>query len=100
MIDLEKEYTLAEKEYDLVAFDCDPNVVYELTVCHSSPTKESVEEDMYCVCQTIGEIKEEIGRLVKRAYLDMEGLMVIAFEIDDSSPVPAYLILRKDFSKK
>lgn len=96
MIDLSREYSCAEKEYDLSAFDSNPNMLYELTVCHRRSGKEDIDEEILCVKNTMGEIKEEIRLLEDRITPDMEGLLVIAYEEDDSRPTPAYLVIRKE----
>lgn len=96
MMDLSQEYARAEKEYDLSAFDSNPNMLYELTVCYSGPGKRDLEEEVLCVRNTMREIKEEIRNLEDRIVPDMEGLLVIAYENDDSRPAPAYLVVRKE----
>lgn len=95
-MDLSQEYSWAEKEYDLSAFDSNPDMLYELTVCYSSPEKKDLEEEVLCVRNTMREIKEEIRHLEDRIVPDMEGLLVIAYENDDSRPAPAYLLVRKE----
>lgn len=96
MINLEREYLEAERIYDLATFDSDPGIAYELTVCYSDFIKKNMREDLVCVRQTMSEIKEEIRKLGNQISLEMEGLIVIAYGIDDSCPTPAYLVVRKE----
>lgn len=96
MMDLSQEFARAEKEYDLSAFDSNPNMLYELTVCHRCTGKEGMDEEVLCVRNTMREIKEEIRHLEDRIVSGMEGLLVIAYENDDSRPAPAYLVVRKE----
>lgn len=97
MINLISEYSTAEREYNLMAFDSDPNMVYELTVCHSSSSCKNIEEDVLCIRQTMCEIKEEIELLNEQMISHIDGVIVIAYTVDDSVPVPAYLIIQKIF---
>lgn len=96
MINLEREYLEAEKAYDLVAFDADPNMVYELAVCYSDLDVKDITEEILCERQTMREIKREITQLSDRLTPDMEGIIVIAYEVDDTRPTPAYLVVRKE----
>lgn len=96
MLDLSREYSQAEREYDLAAFDANPDIFYELTVCYSSLDKKNLEEEVLCVKNTMREIKDEISGLSDRVPPEMEGIIVIAYEEDDSCPTPAYLVVRKE----
>lgn len=95
MIDLDIEYSKAEQEYDLAAFDADPNMVYELTVCYPASGKEDMDE-IVSERQTMNEIKKEIQLLGNSMSSKMAGIMVIAYEVDDSRPVPAYMLIQKE----
>lgn len=95
MIDLEIEYSKAEQVYDLAAFDADPNMVYELTVCYPVSGKEDINE-IISERQTMNEIKKEIQLLGDNMASKMAGIMVIAYEVDDSRPMPAYLLIQKE----
>lgn len=99
MIDLTREYSMAETEYDLAAFDADPGMLYELTACYAVPDKRGIAEEVLCVRQTMSEIKDEVKSLNSQVVQDMKGLMVIVYEEDDSHPVPAYLVIRKSFER-
>lgn len=96
MLDLSTEYSQAEREYDLAAFDANPNILYELTVCYSNQDKKSMEEEVLCVKNTMREIKDEISCLSDRVTPEMEGFIVTAYEEDDCCPTPAYLVIRKE----
>lgn len=97
MINLDSEYYAAERAYDLSAFDNDPDMAYELTLCYSTSDGRDAAEDVICVKQTIGEIKDAINGLTSVMTPETEGLVIIAYGVDDSHPTPAYLVVRKDF---
>lgn len=96
MLDLEREFCEAEKEYDLASFDANPNIVYELMVYHSDQDKADVEEEILCERQTMREIKREIILFSENLTPGMVGIMVIAYEVDDTRPAPAYMVVRKE----
>lgn len=98
LIDLEKEYREAEREYDLAAFDTDPGMAYELTLYQDGNLGAGMEEEVLCVRSTMREIKEEIGLLDEQAFPATGGILVIAFELDDSRPTPAYLLIHKELN--
>lgn len=100
MIDLTREYSMAETEYDLAAFDADPGMLYELTACYAVPDKRGIAEEVLCVRQTMSEIKDEVKRLDDKAVKKATRLVVIAYEEDDSRPVPAYLVIRKELNNR
>lgn len=93
MIDLDIEYSKAEQEYDLAAFDADPNMVYELTVRFPA---SGIIDEIVSERQTMNEIKTEIQLLGNSMSSKMAGIMVIAYEVDDSRPVPAYMLIQKE----